>query len=84
MSWEHYQNIAKRIKEIEKQQAINTVQEPKKDIHGDCDHVWTPENGTATLFYVIALIFGAIFNARVIIWIAATLIYFSFINRHNK
>jgi hypothetical protein len=84
MSWERYENIAKQVKELERKQKENEVQEPKKDIHGDCDYVWTPENGTATILYIVTMIFGAIFNARILIWIVATLVYFNFINRHEK
>lgn len=84
MDWERYENIAKQVKELEKQQKVNEVQEPKKDIHGDCDYVWAPEKGGATILYIAAMIFGAIFNARILIWIVATLVYFNFMNRHEK
>ena len=56
-------------------------QEEKLDIHGDCDYVWAPEKGAATIIYIAVMIFGAIFNARILIWIVATLVYFNFIDK---
>lgn len=81
MDWEDYKNIAKQIKELEKTQDTNTKQEPSKNIHGDCDYVWAPEKGAATVMYIFAMLFGSIFNARILIWITATLIYFNFIDK---
>jgi hypothetical protein len=84
MDWEHYENIAKQIKELEKKQNVNVKQEPAQDIHGDCQYVWAPEKGTATVMYVLAMIFGSIFNARILVWIVATLIYFNCIGGNKK
>jgi hypothetical protein len=81
MDWKHYENIAKQIKELEKKNNAGVKQEPAQDIHGNCDYIWAPEKGMATLIYVVAMIFGSIFNARILIWIVATLVYFNFIDK---
>lgn len=54
------------------------------NFHGDCDHPNTMENSTATIFYIIVMVVGAIFNGRLIIWIVATGIFLKFITRHKK
>lgn len=84
MDWEDCKNIAKRIKELEKQYKANDVQEPQRDIHGDCDYVWAPEKGTAVIIYILVMIFGSIFNERIVVWIVATLIFSNFMDRHKK
>lgn len=81
---EDYNNIAKRVKELEKQHNQNNTQEPNENFYGDCDYVWAPDKGMATVIYIAVMFFGSIFHARVLIWIAATLIYFNFINRHKS
>lgn len=83
MDWKNYENIAKQVEEFNKQND-NIKQKPAEDIHGDGDYVWAPEKGGATIMYIAAMIFGAIFNARILIWIVATLIYFNFIDKKNK
>lgn len=82
MDWEDYENIAKQVKELNKQNS-SIKQEPAEDIHGDCDYVWAPEKGMATIIYIATMIFGSIFNARILLWIVATLVYFNFINRNE-
>lgn len=47
------------------------------------DKPGTMENGTALLFYIATMVGGCIFKDRYIIWIVATIIYFSFRNRHK-
>lgn len=80
MDWEQYENIAKQVKELKKDHNSNTQQEPLKDIHGDCDYVWAPEKWTSTMIYIFVMIFGSIFNARILIWIVVTLVYSNFID----
>lgn len=83
MDWEDYENIAKQVKELNKQNG-NIKQEPAEDIHGDCDYVWAPEKGGAIAIYIFVMIFGSIFNARILIWIVATLIFSNCMDKHKK
>lgn len=81
-------------KEHEKKQIeIETLVKPKElgvevqskcDFHGDCDHPDTMENGTAFVLYIIAMVVGAIFVDRWLIWIMATVIFIGFITRHQR
>ena len=79
-------------KKIKEENAKKMAQElgleykPKTNdnFHGDCDHPNTMENSTATVLYIIVMIFGAIFVDRWLIWILASVIYFSFITRHHR
>lgn len=48
------------------------------------DHPNTMENGQATALYILVMLIGLIFNARWLIWIFATVVYFKFITRHKK
>lgn len=48
------------------------------------DHPDTMEDGTALFLYIVVMIGGAIFVDAWLIWIAATIIYFNFRNRHKK
>lgn len=84
MKWEDYQNIAKRVKELEKQNKGDVKQEPAEDIHGDCDYIWAPGKGEAIIIYIFVMIFGSIFYARVLIWIVATIVFANFMSRHSK
>ena len=74
-----------RRKELKKQGIIiDSSVNKQKNIYGDCDHPDTIENGTAIIFYIVAMLIGAIFKDRWIIWIVATGIYLKFITRHTK
>ena len=48
------------------------------------DHPSTMENGTATFFWIVTMVVGAIFKGNWIIWIVATTIWLKFITRHKK
>ena len=50
--------------------------------HGDQDGVYSLENGSATVIWIIVMILGSIFTDRVWIWIIATVIWFNHITRH--
>ena len=63
---------------------IQIQESNKQDIHGDCDHVNTLENGSAIIIYILVMIFGSIFNSRWLIWIVATLVFSNFISRHDN
>jgi hypothetical protein len=62
---------------------IQTEVSNNKDIHGDCDHINSFENSSATIIYILVMIFGSIFNSRWLIWIVATLVFSNFISRHD-
>lgn len=55
----------------------------QKEFYGDCDHPDTMEDSTATILYIVVMLGALIFTDRVLIWIAATIIYFCFRNRHK-
>jgi hypothetical protein len=82
MDWNDYLKIQeeanRQAKEKEERKKAAGIKE--NDIHGDCQYVWAPEKGAATVMYIAAMIFGSIFNARILIWIVATLVYFNFID----
>lgn len=71
-----------RFKELEAKglKPFDESQVPKKY----CDHPNTMENGTATFFYIIAMLVGSIFKGNWVIWIIATVIWAKFITRHNE
>lgn len=85
------EDLKKRLQDIRKKEldemGIKMTDENKikpKPFHGDCDHPNTIENGTATFFYIIIMLVGAIFKGNWVIWIIATVIWAKFITRHNK
>lgn len=49
----------------------------------DCDSPGTLDNKTATILYVIVMAVGSIFVGNILIWIAATIIWWRHINRHE-
>ena len=71
-----------RLKELEAKgiKPFDESQVPKKY----CDHPNTMESGTATFFYIIAMLIGSIFKGNWVIWIIATVIWIKFITRHNE
>ena len=84
----------KRKEEKEKQKAeeyqkyLKNGGQPKpkersweEHIYVDADKPGTIDNGTATIWYVIVMVCGAIFKARLLIWIIATVIWRNHINR---
>lgn len=85
MKWEDYEKMAQRYKELQKDShAHEEEQQNKKDFYGDCDSMWAPEKGGALIIYILAMLFGSIFHARILIWIVSTLIYCNFTSRHDK
>ena len=50
----------------------------------DADKPGTIDNGTATLWYIIIMLVGAVFNDRLLIWIVATVIWCRHINRKKR
>lgn len=82
--WE--KDMRKKVKEYEQKKEETPPPTPPKqnNFYGDCDHPNTMENSTATIFYIVVMIGGAIFNDRLLIWIVASVIYFTFITRHQR
>jgi hypothetical protein len=79
MDWKDYEEIAKTVKANTKKETIES-----EDIHGECNYIWAPEKGMITVVYIFVMVFGAIFNARILLWIVATLIYSNLINTNKK
>lgn len=71
-----------RLKELEKK-GIKTLKRENNNFHGDCDHPGTIENGTATLFWIIAIIVSMLFKGGWVLCILETIIWWKFITRHN-
>lgn len=81
---EHLREL--RRQELAKQglKLIETNELEQKDFHGDCDSPSTMENSTATFFWILSLVVGAIFKGNWVIWIISTVIWARFITRHKK
>lgn len=65
----------------EQPQYKKTDLEEQEDSYVNHDHPATMGDGTATLWYIIIMAVGTIFDDRWLIYIMASIIYFSFINR---
>ena len=70
-----------KLREYRRSQGLLENPEPKKQ---HFDSVNTLENDEATVLYIIVMLVGTIFHDRILIWIAATIIYFAFITRHDR
>lgn len=80
-----YQEMRRKELEAKGVTMIESNPEDKdKNFHGDCDHPNTMENGQATALYIVIMLVGLIFNARWLIWIVASVVYFRFITRHSR
>ena len=77
-----YEDI--RREELKKQGIeMIEIKDNKASHHGDCDSVYTMEDGSANLLYVLAMVVGAIFYDRWLIWILSTVIWLCHIFRHD-
>jgi hypothetical protein len=74
MKWEDYEEIGRMVRE---QNEKYKPEQTNEDFFGDCDYIWAPEKGMATVIYILVMVFGSIFHARVLLWIVATVIYFN-------
>lgn len=72
------------IKRLIKEKRAKPIDRKPNRFHGDCDHPSTIENGTATFFWIVSLLVGAIFKGGWSIWVVSTIIWWKFITRHNK
>lgn len=54
---------------------------PKKPQY---DSPYAMENSTATLLYIVVMIVGTLFYDRILIYIAATIIWWKYITRHKE
>lgn len=59
----------------------NSLVPPKKPTY---DHPNTMENSTATFFWIVAMVVGAIFKGNWVIWIISTIVWARFITRHDR
>lgn len=88
--WEDYLEEAKKHQEQmqkyedELKETSNDEKPKEENIHGDCDYIWAPSNGGATIMYLAVMIGSAIFTQRILLWVIATIIYINFITRHDK
>lgn len=82
MDFKDYQELGEMMKENQKEfdSQFGKKEEKETNIHGDCQYVWAPDKGIATVIYILVMIFGSIFNARLLIWAVATLVYFNYID----
>jgi hypothetical protein len=48
------------------------------------DSPYAMENSTATFLYVVVMVIGTLFYARVLIYIVATVIWWKYITRHKE
>ena len=79
--WERQKNEWRReylINEF----SIDTDMQNKTEQH--IDNIYTLNNDVATVLYVIVMLVGTIFVDRIIIWIAATIIWRKHMDRHKK
>ena len=70
-------------KEQEERQQIICQSTPPPTQHQYCEHPDALGNGMATAFYIATMIGGAIFNDRWLIWIVATILWLSYICKHE-
>lgn len=56
----------------------------QEKMYVDTDHPNTVDNVTATIWYIIIMLVGAVFNDRWLIWIIATIIWRKHINRKSR
>lgn len=54
---------------------------PKKPQY---DSPYAMENSTATLLYIVVMIVGTLFHDRILIYVAATVIWWKYITRHKE
>lgn len=96
LSFEQYQEIGRKVREAEEERresekkwhndylrSIGVDPDKQKHIQPKVDSIYSLENGSATALYIIVMVASLIFNQFWIIWLAATIIYFKFITRHE-
>lgn len=48
------------------------------------DSPYAMENGTATFLYIVIMIVGTLFQDRILVYVAATFIWWKYITRHEE
>lgn len=61
-----------------------TEEEKEREFSGWAEHPNTPENSTATFFWIVAAVVLLLFKGGWILSIIATIIWFNFITRHDQ
>ena len=56
----------------------------EEKMYVNAEHPNTIDNGVATIWYIIIMLIGAVFNDRLLIWIIATVIWWRHINRKKR
>ena len=56
----------------------------EEKMYVEAEHPNTIDNSTATIWYIIIMVVGAVFNDRWLIWIIATVIWWNHINRKKR
>ena len=71
--------------ELERQQRIAAgyPADPVPAKKPQYDSPYAMENSTATFLYIIVMIVGTLFKERMLVYIAATIIWFKYITRHE-
>lgn len=54
---------------------------PKKPQY---DSPYAMENSTATFLYIVTMIIGTLFQDRILVYVAATIIWWKYITRHKE
>ena len=81
---EKWRNVyEKEYEELEKNKLTKIKPIDPQEYYRKCDKPGTMDNTTATIFYIIIMIVGAIFYDRWLIWVVATIIYLAHIFRHE-
>lgn len=56
----------------------------EEKMYVDSDKPGTIDNGTATIWYIIIMVVGAIFKDRLMLWVMATFIWWRHITRKSR
>lgn len=76
-----HDDIYNPIKQSESQK---TEEELHEEAYINNEHPDAIGSGMATLWYIIVMLVGAVFNDRWLIWIVTTVIWWSYINRKKR
>ena len=68
-------------KSIESGQVQQKERSWQEHMYVDTDSPGTMDNVVATIWYIIIMLIGAVFNDRLLIWVIATIVWWRHINR---
>ena len=82
--WFKYNNQIYKCKSFENNIVSIIADKPNINMQPKTKEVvWTDEMVAATIWYIIIMLFATIFNARIAIWIIATIIWRGYINKNK-